>query len=122
MCLKESCFPNCWKVSSVVLIFKKVEERSTAENSALLNKRVIDQLEKCGLFSDFQYGFRSSQSTSDLLTVVSARAINNSWAIRAVAVDIFEAFNRVWHAGLFQKLKSHGISGQIFGLISSFFQ
>ena len=21
-CLKESCFPDCWKVSSVVLIFK----------------------------------------------------------------------------------------------------
>ena len=83
--------------------------------------RVIDQLEKCGLFSDFQYGFRSSQSTSDLLTVVSARAINSSWATRAVAVDIFEAFNRVWHAGLFQKLKSRGISGQVFGLISSFF-
>ena len=23
-CLKESCFPNCWKVSSVVPIFKNV--------------------------------------------------------------------------------------------------
>ena len=30
------------------------------------------------------------------------------------------AFDRVWHAGLFQKRKSFGISGQIFGLISSF--
>ena len=28
MCLKESCFPNCWKVSSVVPVFKNVEERS----------------------------------------------------------------------------------------------
>ena len=27
---------------------------------------------------------------------------------------------RVWHAGLLHKLKSYGISGQIFGLISSF--
>ena len=26
----------------------------------------------------------------------------------------------VWHAGLLRKLKSYGISGQIFGLISSF--
>ena len=32
MCLKESCFPNCWKVSSVVLVFKNVGERSTARN------------------------------------------------------------------------------------------
>ena len=28
-CLKESCFPDCWKVSSVVLVFKNVGERST---------------------------------------------------------------------------------------------
>ena len=30
--LKESCFPDCWKVSSVVPVFKNVEERSTAKN------------------------------------------------------------------------------------------
>ena len=28
--------------------------------------------------------------------------------------------NIVWHAGLLHKLKSYGISGQIFGFISSF--
>ena len=27
---------------------------------------------------------------------------------------------RVWHAGLLHKLQSYGISGQIFGLLSSF--
>ena len=32
MCLKESCFPDCWKVSSVFPVFKNVEERSTAKN------------------------------------------------------------------------------------------
>ena len=31
-CLKKSCFPDCWKVSSVVLVFKNVGERSTAKN------------------------------------------------------------------------------------------
>ena len=31
-CLKESCFPDCWKVSSVVPVFKNVGEMSTAEN------------------------------------------------------------------------------------------
>ena len=35
----------------------------------------MDYLEKCGLFSDFQYGFRSSPSTADLLTVVSDRIV-----------------------------------------------
>ena len=73
-CLKESCFPDCWKVSYVVPVFKNVGERSAAKNycpvsrlpviskvfQKLVNNRIVDQLEKCGLFSDFQYGFRSS--------------------------------------------------------------
>ena len=37
-----------------------------------------------------------------------------------MALDISKAFDRVWHAGLVHKLKPYGISGQIFGLISSF--
>ena len=136
-CLKESCFPDCRKVSSVVPVFKNVGERSTAKNyrpvsllsvvskvfEKLVNNRIVDYLEKCGLFSDFQYGFRSSRSTADLLTVVSdriARAFNRSGATRAVALDISKAFDRVWHAGLLHKLKSYGISGQIFGLILLF--
>ena len=49
-----------------------------------------------------------------------ASAFNRSGATRAVALDISKAFDRVWHAGLLHKLKSYGISGQIFGLISSF--
>ena len=75
------------------------------------------------IFSDFQYAFRSSRSTADLLTAVSnriARDFNRSGAIQAVALDISKAFGRVWHAGLLHKLKSYGISVQIFGLISSF--
>ena len=63
-CLKESCFPDCWKVSSVVPVFKNVGERSTAKNyrpvsllsvvskvfEKLVNNRIVDHLEKCGLF------------------------------------------------------------------------
>ena len=66
-CLKESCFPDCWKVSSVVPVFKNVGERSTAKNyrpvsllsvvskvfEKLVNNRIVDYLEKCGLFSGF---------------------------------------------------------------------
>ena len=62
-CLKESCFPDCWKVS-VVYVFKNGGERSTAKNycpvsllfvvskvfEKLVNSRILDQLEKCGLF------------------------------------------------------------------------
>ena len=66
-CLKVCCFPDCWKVSSVVPIFKIVVERFTAKNyrpvsllsvvSKAFEKLVINgivyHLEKCDLFSDF---------------------------------------------------------------------
>ena len=116
----------------MVLAFKNVGERSTAENyrlvsllsvvskvfKKLLNNRIVDHLENCGLLSDFQYGFRSFRSNADLLTVIMSdkigRAFNRSGATRAVALDIPKALDRVWHDGLLHKLKSYGISGQIF--------
>ena len=107
----------------MVTVFKNVGERSTAKNycpvSLLsvaskgfekpVNNAIVDHLELCGLFSDFHYGFRSSQSTADLLTSVSdriTRAFNRSGDTRAVALDISKAFDRVQHAVLFQKPKS----------------
>ena len=110
-CLKECCFPDCWKVSSVVLVFKNVGETYTAKTyrpvsllsvvnkvfERLVNNRIVDHLEKCDHFFDFQYGFRSFRSTADLFTVVSdrtARAFNRSGATRAVALDISKAFDR----------------------------
>ena len=50
-----------------------------------------------------------------------ARAFNRSQATRAVALHTSKVFDRVWSAGLLHKLKSYGISSQIFDLISSFF-
>ena len=122
----------------MVPVFKNVEERSTAKTyhpvsllsvvskvfEKLVNSRIVDHLEKSGLFSDFQYGFMSPRLTADLLTVASdriARAFNTSWDTRAVVLDIYKTFDRNWHAGLLYKLKSYGNSGEIFGLISSFF-
>ena len=37
-----------------------------------------------------------------------------------MALDVSKVFDKVWHAGLLHKLRSYGMSGQIFGLISSF--
>ena len=77
LCWKESCFPDSWKVSLVVPVFKNVGKTCTTKNycqvsllsvvskvfEMLVNNRVFDQLEICGLFSDFQYSFRSSKQS-----------------------------------------------------------
>ena len=76
-------------ISLVVPAFKNFGERFTAKNyhpvslrpviskvyEKLVNNGIVDHLEKFNLFSDFQYGVRSSLSTADLLTVVSDRIV-----------------------------------------------
>ena len=64
MCLRESLFSRLMEVLSVVLVFKNVGEKSTAKNyrhvslisvvskffEKIVNNRLIDHLEKYGLF------------------------------------------------------------------------
>ena len=122
MYLEGYCFPDYWKVSSVVPVFKNIGEGPTAKNycpvslvsvvskvfEKLLNKRIVDHLQICGLSSDFQYGLGSSQSTSDLLTVISpdriARAFNSAGATRDVAIDVLKAFIRLGMLVFFRNL------------------
>ena len=66
-CLKECCFPDCSKVSSVIPVFKNVGERSTAKSyhpvsllsvvskvfEKLVNNRFVDHLERYGSTSFF---------------------------------------------------------------------
>ena len=61
-------------------VFKNVGERSAAKIyhpvsllplvskvfAKLVNNRIVDHLDKCELFSDFQYGFNFFGSTGDL--------------------------------------------------------
>ena len=69
------------------MYFRMFWEKSTAKNyhpihrvfmisevfEKLVNNRIDNHLEKCGLFSDFQYSLRSSQSTTDFQMVVTDR-------------------------------------------------
>ena len=80
-----------WQIANSVLnkgkstippLFNSLEVLLSASDKAklLVNNRIVDHLEKCGLFSDFRYGFRSA---ADLLTFVSdriARTFNRSGA------------------------------------------
>ena len=88
----------------------------------LLNNRIVDHLGKFGLCSDFQYGLRSSQSTADLLTADQSYRIQLLGLLTDLGLlELWHLiYPRLLHAGLLYKLKSYGVSGQIFGLICYF--
>ena len=39
--------------------------------------------------------------------------------VRGVFLDIFKAFDKVWHDGLLYKLKAYGIQGELLLLLKS---
>ena len=137
-CLQESCFQDFGKVSSMTPVLKNVGKRFTAKKycpvtllwfvskvfEKLVNNRHLYHLEKSGIFSDFHYSFRSSQSAADILSVVSDRiagAFNRFRTTRAVALGISKVFDKVWHASPLHKPNFYGISGWIFAFISCCF-
>ena len=72
-------------------------------------------------FLNSSYGLRFSYLTADLLVSDKiTRAFKRAGTIQIVDLDIFKAFYRVWHAGLFHKIKSHGISHKLYNFILSF--
>ena len=93
-CLKESCFPDCWKVSSVVPVFKNVGERSTAKNyhpvsllsvvskvfEKLIYNRIVDHLDKCGLFviSSMVLGFLDQLQIFSQLYLIVVSDVSNA--------------------------------------------
>ena len=136
----EPSFPNGWKVSSVIIVFKNFGERSTAKNyhhvillsvvskkfeKLIINRLVADHLQKCELFfsiSSMVSGllFQSKIFWNLYLTEMLG-FLMESWATQAAALDISKALGKVWHACHLHELKFYGISSQINGFISSFF-
>ena len=76
-------------------------------------------------FSDLQYGFCTFRSTADILTVLCEHIYNSLDAggePRDITLDISKAFYKVWHAGLFHKVRAYGVAGRILSILESFMQ
>ena len=136
-CLEEGCFPASWKFSTVCPVYKNAGDRQAPSQyrpisllsiisklfESIINEQIMLHLSKGNLLCDFQYGFRASRSTADVLTVITHRisgALDRTFDARAIALDISKAFDKVWHKGLLHKIASYGITGRVFSVIQSF--
>ena len=71
----------------------------------------------------FQYGFRPSRSTTDMLVMLQ-QLIHTSWAdgkvYLAVKLDLSGAFDTVWHDGLVATLEGLGVRSNMLRWLKSF--
>ena len=77
------------------------------------------------LLNSNQSGFHSSDSTVNQLLAIKheifeAFDCNPPLEVRSIFLDISKASDKVWHKGLLYKLKSIGISGELYNLLENY--
>ena len=135
-------FPDTWK--NAIMVPKLKKEKSAKDPAsyrpisllpvgakiveALVLSRLNPYLEKRGLISVIQTGFRKGESTSTNLKRIYTNTYTKT--IRAthpqptilVCFDGKKAFDSVWHTGLFHKCMRDGIPAIIIRFLRSWFQ
>ena len=135
---KSSHYPDIWKRSNIISVHKKNDKQ------LVINYQPISLLpifEKCfekinfnkiycflieeKLLNPNQSGFRQSDSCINQLLAITheifeAFDCNPPLEVRTVFLDISKAFEKVWHEGLLYKLKSVGISGELYKLLENY--
>lgn len=121
-CLRLSYYPYLWKLAQVVMLHKpdKPPEKVSSYRPISLLPLVGKLFEKLILkrmhplldtiLPEHQFGFRQKHGTTEqvhrLVDTIS-NCLENKQYCSAVFLDISQAFDRVWHAGLLFKLKKH---------------
>ena len=103
---------------SLLPIFGKIFEK-------IIFSRIYNFLLEEDLLNPNQSGFRPSDTCINQLLAITheifeAFDCNPFLEVRSVYSDISKAFDKVWHKGLLYKLKSMGISGDLFNLLENY--
>ena len=134
--LTEGSFPPPWKLSHVILIFKKgsLSDALNYRPVSLLSvpskclerfifKELHNFLSENSILTEEQFGFRPGRSTDDQL-LLTYNYISQHWdnghIVDLVLCDFSKAFDTVNHAILLQKLRCLGIHGQILAWLQDF--
>ena len=89
----------------------------------LVFKHLYNNLCDNNILTSLQSGFIPGDSTVNQLTYLYntiCQALDHGKEVRAVFCDISKAFDRVWHAGLINKLEAAGVTGAVLNWFRSY--
>ena len=114
----DKCIVLNYRPISVLPICGKLFEK-------LIYSELYNYLSSNNILNTNQSGFRSGDSCTNQLTVITHEIFkafdsNPTLEVRGVFLDISKAFDKVWHEGLIWKLKSNGNQDQALKIFQSF--
>ena len=121
--------PDDWKLANVTPIFKKGDKSQTRNYrpisltsvvgklmETVLRDKVVAFLESNNIINESQHGFRNKRSClTNLLDFFHDiyNLYDNTRAVDIIYLDFQKAFDKVPHKRLINKVKAHGITGDI---------
>jgi len=134
---KEGKVPRSWKEAIIVTIRKPGKDHSKTINyrpialtshigkimKRMINERLMYYIEKRGLVTRYQSGFRRGRSTMDPVVCLEddiRKAQVNKETVAAVFFDVEKAYDMLWREGLLIKMHRMGIEGNMFNWTMDF--
>ena len=74
------------------------------------------------LLSTRQFSFRKARLAADLTLLLWSNTLDQGMPTAVLALDIAGAFDRVWHAGLVERLHTVGVGGALLDLVRNYLQ
>ena len=135
-CIKHGKFPNERKMANVVPVHKKSDKQILKNYRSvsllpiygkvferLLYKSLFEYFIEKDLISPNQSGFKPGDSyTNQLISITHEiyQSFDDGFEVRGVLIDIFKAFDKIWHNGLIYKLKQNGVAGDLLDTLTNF--
>ena len=136
--IHQATIPDDWRHAIIAPIYKTGKtDRAKAENyrpisltsvsckimEHIMHSSIISHLDKTGILSDTQHGFRKRRSCeSQLVLTINdfAKSLNEGQQLDTILLDFSKAFDKVDHRKLCIKLEHYGIRGKTLEWIKDF--
>ena len=136
--LNTSIIPESWTIGIINPIYKNKGTESDAANyrpitllsclgkffTAIINSRLQKYTESHSIINDYQTGFRSGFSTVDNMFILHSLIQilqKKKKKLFCAFIDLKQAFDSIWRAGLWSKLINNNINGKCLNLIKSLY-
>ena len=134
---RDHSYPTVWELSIILAFLKPGKDKFLAANyrpialtsclskimEKMVNARLVWFLEKKGILSPAQSGFRKMQSTTDALIRLES-SICEAFATKQHHVSIFfdleKAYDTTWRHGILKSIHSSGLRGELPLFIQAF--
>jgi hypothetical protein len=131
--------PNSWLEGMILPIYKNKGDAKDPNNyrpitilsclgklfTAVLNQRLTNFLESYNILDENQAGFRKGYSCFDhIFTLYALIEIfkQRKQKLFCCFIDFSQAFDKVWRAGLWQKLLQNSVNGKFFTVITNMYK